>query len=143
MDRLALAAAYAASTLICALAATWLGMALVRRREAGEPMTLLLVIGGGAAGAVARYLTDAALRARYGSDFPRGTLVANVARIVPARPDRRSRHRWRAGLAPAARGRRLLWRAHHLLHASGWPPSATLCAAAPRVVGEASCEPLS
>ena len=42
-------------------------------------MTLLLVIVGGAAGAVARYLIDAALRARYGSDFPRGTLVANVA----------------------------------------------------------------
>jgi fluoride exporter len=42
-------------------------------------MTLLLVCVGAALGAPARYLTDRAIRARFGSAFPWGTLVVNVA----------------------------------------------------------------
>lgn len=42
-------------------------------------MTFLLIAVGAAVGAPARYLTDRALRARYGDGFPWGTLVVNVA----------------------------------------------------------------
>ena len=41
-------------------------------------MTWLLVALGAAVGAPLRYLTDRALRARYGSGFPWGTLAVNV-----------------------------------------------------------------
>jgi fluoride exporter len=41
-------------------------------------MTLILVLAGGALGAVARYLTDRALRSWVGPAFPWGTLVVNV-----------------------------------------------------------------
>lgn len=41
-------------------------------------MTLLLVLLGGAVGAPARYLTDRAVRRRYGERLPWGTLVVNV-----------------------------------------------------------------
>jgi CrcB protein len=40
--------------------------------------TLALVVAGGAVGAIARHLTDRAVRARVGADFPWGTLIANV-----------------------------------------------------------------
>ncbi|MDT0307431.1 fluoride efflux transporter CrcB [Streptomyces sp. DSM 44917] len=42
-------------------------------------MSWLLVILGGAAGAVLRHLTDQALRARLGTAFPWGTLAVNLA----------------------------------------------------------------
>lgn len=41
-------------------------------------MTLLAVVLGAGAGAVARYLTDLALQTRYGRAWPWGTLVVNV-----------------------------------------------------------------
>ncbi len=41
-------------------------------------MTVLLVALGAAVGAPLRYLTDQALRARYGTGFPWGTLTVNV-----------------------------------------------------------------
>lgn len=40
--------------------------------------TALMVAGGGAVGAAARYLTDLAIRARHDSVFPWGTFVVNV-----------------------------------------------------------------
>lgn len=42
-------------------------------------MTLLLVLCGGAVGAVARYLTDVAMRARFDPVLPWGTFIVNVA----------------------------------------------------------------
>jgi CrcB protein len=39
---------------------------------------LLLVLGGGAVGAVARYLTDLWVRSRIDAVMPWGTLIANV-----------------------------------------------------------------
>ena len=42
-------------------------------------MTLVLIAGGGAAGAVARYLVDTAVGARFGSAFPLGTMVVNLS----------------------------------------------------------------
>lgn len=42
-------------------------------------MTVLLVLLGGAVGAVARYLTDVAVQRRHGTEFPWGTWTANVA----------------------------------------------------------------
>ena len=42
-------------------------------------MTLLLVLVGGAAGAIVRYLISESARARVPGRFPWGTLVANVA----------------------------------------------------------------
>ncbi len=39
---------------------------------------LLFVAGGGAAGAVARYLATLGIASRYGGDFPLPTLVVNV-----------------------------------------------------------------
>ncbi|MEU4802588.1 fluoride efflux transporter CrcB [Actinosynnema sp. NPDC023587] len=41
-------------------------------------MTALLVFSGAAVGAVARYLTDRAVRSRHRSAFPWGTLTVNV-----------------------------------------------------------------
>jgi fluoride exporter len=41
-------------------------------------VTLALVIAGGAVGAIARYLTDRAVRSRLDPVFPWGTLIANV-----------------------------------------------------------------
>jgi CrcB protein len=41
-------------------------------------MTLLLVLLGGAVGAPARYLTDAAVQRRHGTAFPWGTWTVNV-----------------------------------------------------------------
>ncbi|CAL9297408.1 fluoride efflux transporter CrcB [Streptomyces sp. SudanB25_2051] len=41
-------------------------------------MTWLLVLAGGALGAPLRYLTDRAVRSRYDSVFPWGTLTVNV-----------------------------------------------------------------
>lgn len=41
-------------------------------------MTLLLVLAGGMVGAPLRHLTDVAVTRRVRSDFPAGTLVANV-----------------------------------------------------------------
>jgi fluoride exporter len=41
-------------------------------------VTLVLVLIGGAAGAVARYLTDRAIQSRVDAVFPWGTLVVNV-----------------------------------------------------------------
>ncbi len=40
---------------------------------------LLVVAGGGAAGAVARYLVSAAVQSRTGPGFPWGTLVVNLS----------------------------------------------------------------
>ncbi|MFF3019615.1 fluoride efflux transporter CrcB [Streptomyces sp. NPDC057939] len=42
-------------------------------------MNWLLVIAGAAVGAPLRYLTDRAVQARHGSDFPWGTFVVNAA----------------------------------------------------------------
>jgi CrcB protein len=42
-------------------------------------VTLVLVLAGGAAGAIARYLTDRAVRSRVDAVFPWGTFAANVA----------------------------------------------------------------
>ncbi len=42
-------------------------------------MTVLLVALGAAVGAPLRYLTDRAVRARFGGAFPWGTLAVNVA----------------------------------------------------------------
>jgi CrcB protein len=42
-------------------------------------MTVLLVALGAAVGAPLRYLTDRAMRSRYGARFPWGTLAVNVA----------------------------------------------------------------
>lgn len=42
-------------------------------------MTVVLVLVGGAAGAVARYLTDRWIQARLDALFPWGTFAANVA----------------------------------------------------------------
>ncbi|MFJ4874450.1 fluoride efflux transporter CrcB [Streptomyces sp. NPDC088745] len=42
-------------------------------------MNWVLVLVGGAVGAPLRYLTDRAVRARYGAGFPAGTLVVNAA----------------------------------------------------------------
>lgn len=42
-------------------------------------MNWLLVAVGAMAGAPLRYLTDRALKARYGSAFPWGTLAVNIA----------------------------------------------------------------
>ncbi|BFV58228.1 hypothetical protein KCMC57_up33320 [Kitasatospora sp. CMC57] len=42
-------------------------------------MNWLLVAVGAAVGAPLRYLTDLALRARYGAGFPWGTLAVNVS----------------------------------------------------------------
>jgi CrcB protein len=41
-------------------------------------VTVLLVALGAAVGATARYLTDRAMKARFGSTFPWGTLCVNV-----------------------------------------------------------------
>jgi CrcB protein len=41
-------------------------------------VTLALVLVGGAAGAVARYLTDRAVQSRVDAVFPWGTFIANV-----------------------------------------------------------------
>ena len=41
-------------------------------------MTVLLVALGAAVGAPLRFLTDRAVRARYGDRFPWGTLIVNV-----------------------------------------------------------------
>lgn len=41
-------------------------------------MTWLLVIAGAVVGAPLRYLTDRAVQARHGGDFPWGTLCVNV-----------------------------------------------------------------
>jgi len=41
-------------------------------------VTLLLVALGAAVGAPARYLTDRALRRRFGDGFPWGTLAVNI-----------------------------------------------------------------
>ncbi|WP_030158767.1 fluoride efflux transporter CrcB [Glycomyces sp. NRRL B-16210] len=41
-------------------------------------MTWILVFLGGMAGAVLRYLTDRAVQARHGTDFPWGTFGANL-----------------------------------------------------------------
>jgi len=41
--------------------------------------TVLLVAAGAAVGAPLRYLTDRAMRARFGPAFPWGTLAVNVA----------------------------------------------------------------
>ncbi len=41
-------------------------------------LSLLLVMAGGAAGAVCRYLLDRAVAARWGRQFPWGTLAVNV-----------------------------------------------------------------
>ncbi|GAA2614558.1 fluoride efflux transporter CrcB [Streptomyces roseoviolaceus] len=41
-------------------------------------MNWLLVIGGAMVGAPLRYLTDRAVQARHGSDFPWGTFTVNV-----------------------------------------------------------------
>ncbi|MFI5805775.1 fluoride efflux transporter CrcB [Streptomyces sp. NPDC051561] len=45
-------------------------------------MNWLLVAVGGAFGAPLRYLTDRAMRARFGAGFPWGTLVANTVGSV-------------------------------------------------------------
>ncbi|MGW7311825.1 fluoride efflux transporter CrcB [Streptomyces sp. NPDC054865] len=42
-------------------------------------MNWLLVIAGAAVGAPLRYLTDRAVQARHGSDFPWGTFAVNAA----------------------------------------------------------------
>ncbi|MDP9091595.1 MAG: fluoride efflux transporter CrcB [Actinomycetota bacterium] len=42
-------------------------------------MTVLLVLAGGAVGAVMRYVTDRWIQARHGLRFPLGTLVVNLA----------------------------------------------------------------
>lgn len=42
-------------------------------------MTLLLVLVGGAVGALTRYLTDLAVQARFDPVLPWGTFVVNVA----------------------------------------------------------------
>ncbi len=42
-------------------------------------MTVLLVVLGAAVGAPLRFLTDRAVRARFGDRFPWGTLAVNVA----------------------------------------------------------------
>jgi CrcB protein len=42
-------------------------------------MTLVLIAVGGAAGAVARYVVDAAVMARFAGAFPLGILVVNVS----------------------------------------------------------------
>lgn len=39
----------------------------------------LLVLGGGAAGSVARYVASVAIMGRFGGRFPMGTLVVNVS----------------------------------------------------------------
>lgn len=41
-------------------------------------MTLLLVLAGGAVGAVCRFLTDRAITGRTGPGFPLGTLTVNL-----------------------------------------------------------------
>src|SRR3954470_1880555 len=48
-------------------------------RTPDEPMTLLLVILGGAVGAPVRYLTDLAMQRLHGTAFPWGTWTVNVA----------------------------------------------------------------
>ena len=45
-------------------------------------MTLLLVILGAAIGAPLRYVTDRAIQARHGTDFPWGTFTVNVVASV-------------------------------------------------------------
>jgi CrcB protein len=42
-------------------------------------MTVLLVALGAAVGAPLRYLTDRAVQSRFGSRFPYGTMIVNVA----------------------------------------------------------------
>ncbi|MDQ3128434.1 MAG: fluoride efflux transporter CrcB [Chloroflexota bacterium] len=42
-------------------------------------MTLVLIAAGGAAGAVARYLVDVAVLARFGGAFPLGILLVNLS----------------------------------------------------------------
>lgn len=42
-------------------------------------MTLLLVVLGGAVGAVARWATDRAVQRRHGGDLPWGTFVVNAS----------------------------------------------------------------
>jgi fluoride exporter len=42
-------------------------------------MTLLLVLLGGAVGAVTRYLTDVSVQRAHGTEFPWGTWTVNVA----------------------------------------------------------------
>jgi CrcB protein len=39
----------------------------------------LLIVAGGGAGSLARYLTGTAIMSRYGGRFPLGTLAVNVA----------------------------------------------------------------
>ena len=70
------ALAYLAGTLALGLVAVVAG--LRGHRAGGTPMTVLLVLLGGAVGAPLRYLTDVTVHRRHGTAFPWGTWTVNV-----------------------------------------------------------------
>ena len=64
-----------AGTLVAAVGATWVGLALARRVLAVIP---LLVVVGAALGAPLRLATDRLVQSRHDTGFPWGTFTVNV-----------------------------------------------------------------